>query len=59
LPHESVALDIRPSPNASFFLFFNNTISIFHHDRHCQEMTGNQIIPLHAAKSTENDWQEN
>jgi hypothetical protein len=22
-------------------------------------MTGNQIIPLHAAKSTENDWQEN
>jgi hypothetical protein len=24
-------------------LFFNDTKSIFHHDRHCQEMAGNQL----------------
>jgi hypothetical protein len=36
--HESVVLDISPLPSASFFLFFYDTKSIFHHDRH---YTGN------------------
>jgi hypothetical protein len=35
--HESVILDISPFPNASFFLFFYDTTSIFHHDRHYTE----------------------
>jgi hypothetical protein len=34
LSHESVILDISLFPNASFFLFFHDTKSIFHHDRH-------------------------
>jgi hypothetical protein len=43
LSNEFVALDISPSPNASFVLLFNDTKSIFHHERYCQEMTGNQL----------------
>jgi hypothetical protein len=43
LSHESVILDISPFLNASFFLFFNDTKSIFHHDRHFAQMTGNQL----------------
>jgi hypothetical protein len=33
LSHESVILDISASPNASF-IFFYDTKSIVHHDRH-------------------------
>jgi hypothetical protein len=39
---ESVVLDISPFPNASFFLFFNDTKSILHHDRHYAQIT--QVI---------------
>jgi hypothetical protein len=34
LPHKSVILDLSPFPNASFFLFFNDSTSFLHHDRH-------------------------
>jgi hypothetical protein len=34
MSHESVILDISPFPNASFFLFFHDTKSIWNSDRH-------------------------
>jgi hypothetical protein len=40
--HKSVILDISPSTDSSFFLFFHDTKSILHNDRHFTEMKGNQ-----------------